>query len=123
MVYLGLPLGANMRLAKSWDPVIQKFHSRLHSWKGRFLSFAGRLELLKSVLSSLPLFYLSMFTIPVLVAKKLVRIQRTCLWGGTTITKKLCLIAWAKIAKPKEHGGLGVENLLLKNQSLLFKWL
>ncbi|KAJ4833364.1 hypothetical protein Tsubulata_002619 [Turnera subulata] len=92
MVYLGLPLGANMRLAKSWDPVIKKFRSRLHSWKGRLLSFAERLVLLKSVLSSLPLIYLSMFAIPVAVAKKLVRLQRTFLWGAPQHLKSL--VSW-----------------------------
>ncbi|CAL5439736.1 unnamed protein product [Camellia sinensis] len=43
--YLGLPLGANPRRKKTWQPVINKFKLRLAGWKRRLLSFAGRLIL------------------------------------------------------------------------------
>ncbi|KAL4582537.1 hypothetical protein LXL04_007088 [Taraxacum kok-saghyz] len=46
--YLGLPLGANMRIFKHWNPILEKFRSRLSVWKAKNLSFAGRLTLLKS---------------------------------------------------------------------------
>ncbi|KAJ4843211.1 hypothetical protein Tsubulata_029695 [Turnera subulata] len=34
-----------MRLMRSWEPVIQKFRSKLSSWRGRFLSFAGSADI------------------------------------------------------------------------------
>ncbi|CAL5344958.1 unnamed protein product [Camellia sinensis] len=39
--YLGLPLGANPRRKRTWQPVLAKCKLRLASWKRRFLSFAG----------------------------------------------------------------------------------
>ena len=54
--YLGLPIGANMRLSKNWEVVFDKFRSKLSRWKADNLSFAGRLTLIKSVMGSLPLF-------------------------------------------------------------------
>lgn len=54
---LGLPIGANMRLSRNWKVIIDKFKSKLSSWKGKNLSFGGRLTLVKSVFGSLPLYY------------------------------------------------------------------
>jgi hypothetical protein len=60
-VYLGLPIGGDPRRLSFWNPVVHRIRSRLVGWKSRFLSFGGRLVLLKSVLSSLPVYALSFF--------------------------------------------------------------
>ena len=69
--YLGLPLGANPKRKRMWKPIVDIVKMRLAGWKRRFLSHAGRLTLVKAVLSSLPVFYLSLFKIPEGVAKEL----------------------------------------------------
>lgn len=45
--YLGLPMGANMKLAKHWNQIIEKFQMELSKWKAKCLSFGGRLTLVK----------------------------------------------------------------------------
>ena len=50
------------------------------SWKRLYLLKRGRLTLLKSTLSSLPTYYLSLFTISKHVTDRLERIQRNFLW-------------------------------------------
>lgn len=60
--YLGLLLGANPRRKSIRATIIEKCQRRLASWKKRFLSFGGRLTLIKSVLSSLPVYYVSFQT-------------------------------------------------------------
>lgn len=40
--YLGLPLGANPRKKATWKPVIDRFKSKLSSWKRRHNSFGGK---------------------------------------------------------------------------------
>jgi len=44
--------------------VINKIHARLEMWKRMLLSMAGRVCLLKTVLSSLLLNYMSIFLMP-----------------------------------------------------------
>ena len=62
-----------------------------------YLSKGGRMTLLKSTLSSLPTYYLSLFTIPSHVANKLEKIQRDFLWGDS----KILLVGWDKVCAPK----------------------
>ena len=75
MTYLGMPLGASHKSPSIWNPILEKFHRKLAGWKTLYLSKGGRLTLLKSTLSSLPTYYLSLFTIPSHVANKLEKIQ------------------------------------------------
>ncbi|KAL7188457.1 hypothetical protein ACSBR1_038335 [Camellia fascicularis] len=72
--YLGMPLGANPGRLKTWKPIVDRVKGTLASWKRRFLSLAGRLTLIKAVLSSLPVYYLSLFKMPEGVAKELDKI-------------------------------------------------
>jgi hypothetical protein len=68
---------------------------RLASWKKLYLSTkGGRLTLLKSTLSNLSTYYLSLFPIPVRVANKLEKLQRDFLWGGIRDEVKLHLVNW-----------------------------
>jgi len=57
--YLGFPVGGCHQRSKLWEEVVEKVRRRLSIWKGKFISLASRLCLIKSVLSALP--YLSLF--------------------------------------------------------------
>ena len=64
MRYLGLPLRAHYMDSSIWNPIIEKMEKRLAGWKRLYQLKGGRLILLKSTLSSLPTYFLSLFTIP-----------------------------------------------------------
>ena len=64
MKYLGMPLGTSFKTASIWNPILEKMEKKLSRWKHLYLSKSGRLMLLKSTLSSLPTYFLSLFTIP-----------------------------------------------------------
>jgi len=63
-MYLGLPIGGDGRKINFWKPVVDRIRARLFVWNNKFLSFGGRLVLLKSVPSSLPVYFLSFFKAP-----------------------------------------------------------
>ena len=86
--YLGLPLGAKHKTLGVWDSVEERFLKRLASWKIQYISKGERLMLIRSTLSSLPIYYLSLFRMPQKVCAKLDRIQRQFLWGGSNLDKK-----------------------------------
>ncbi|XP_071727581.1 uncharacterized protein [Rutidosis leptorrhynchoides] len=82
-IYLGLPIGANLKKLSSWKPDIDKFEKRLSDWRARSVSFGSRLTLVKSMLNSLPLYYFSLFRAQPCVLKKLESVRRSLFWGGT----------------------------------------
>jgi hypothetical protein len=106
----------------TWNPVLELIQRRLASWKNKYVSLGGRVVLLNSVLAAIPIFYLSVFKMPVGVWKKLVRLQRRFLWGGSAGASKICWVSWNDVCRPKKEGGLGVKDLRIMNISLLTKW-
>ena len=109
MKHLGMPLGTPYKTASVWNLILERMEKKLLGWKRLYLSKGGKLTLLKSTLSSLPTYYLSLFVIPVVVADRLERIQRNFLWGSSEECFKYPLVAWEKVCLPLELGGLGIK--------------
>ncbi|XP_062075255.1 uncharacterized protein LOC133779293 [Humulus lupulus] len=51
--YLGVPMRPTKWKHEDCDIIIQKFRMRLHTWASRHLSFAGRIQLIHSILFGL----------------------------------------------------------------------
>ncbi|CAL5411454.1 unnamed protein product [Camellia sinensis] len=122
MKYLGLPLGANPRRKSTGQPVVDKFKKKLALWKRKCLSFAGRLTLIRSVLSSLPVYFLFLFKMLVGIARSIDKIQSNFLWGGTELRRKIHPVSWKEACLSKLQRKLGVKNLRKVNDCLLIKW-
>ena len=123
MKYLGLPLGAKFKDKSIWNPILEKMERKLTSWKKLYLSKGGRVTLIKSTISNLPTYFLSLFPIPAFVANHITRFQRDFLWGGLGDEPKFHLVDWSTVCTPLSSGGLGIRNLRTFNIALLGKWL
>ncbi|KAJ0752186.1 hypothetical protein HanPI659440_Chr09g0321451 [Helianthus annuus] len=121
-MYLGVPIGANMKRAKLWKPVVYRVNARLSKWKARHLSFAGWLTLAKSVLESIPAYYLSLFLAPNCIINKIDKIRRDFIWVILDTKKKLRWVRWESMMRSKKSGGLGVGRLKDFNLAMLTKW-
>lgn len=102
-------------------PSLQERNKRLSSWKSSTLSFGGRATLIKASVTSLLLYYMSLFPIPTEVIDKITKIQRRVFWGGNLENKCDPLLAWKYLELPKHLGELNFGNLHRKNVALLFK--
>lgn len=60
-LYLGMPIDGASSSLNFWYPLVECIKSRLLSWKSRHLFLGSHLVLLKSVMSSLPVYFLSFF--------------------------------------------------------------
>jgi len=81
-VYLGLPIGGDLRKLSFWKPILDRIVAHLSSWNNKFLSFGGRLVLLKSVMSSLPIYFLSFFRAPVGIISSIESIFKILFFWG-----------------------------------------
>ncbi|RVW15364.1 LINE-1 reverse transcriptase-like [Vitis vinifera] len=120
--YLGIPLGANHKSVAVWDGVEERFRKRLTLWKRQFISKGGRITLIRSTLSSMPIYLMSLLRMPRVVSLRLEKIQRDFLWGGGALERKPHLVNWDTVCMDKRKGGLGVRRLSILNRALLCKW-
>ena len=81
MKYLGLPLGAKFKDKTIWNPILEKMERRLARWKLLYLSKGGRVTLIKSTLSNLATYFLSLSPILATVANRIEKFQQNFLWG------------------------------------------
>ena len=117
--YLGLPLGSRQISMVVLDGVEEKLRRKLAMWKRQCISKGGRLALIRSTLSNLPIYLMSLFRLPRGVGSRLEKIQRDFLWGSSSSERKIHLLNWKTVCTSKEKGGLGIRNLVLMNRLLL----
>ncbi|GJX45177.1 RNA-directed DNA polymerase, eukaryota, reverse transcriptase zinc-binding domain protein [Tanacetum coccineum] len=120
--YLGSRIGGSMSRINSWDDIVNKLLARLSKWKMKTLSIGGRLTLLKSVLGSTPIYYMSLFKVPSQVLKRMESIRSRFFNGVDIMEKKLSFVSWNKVLASKNKGGLGVSSFFAMNRALMFKW-
>uniref|UniRef100_A0A2N9H5A8 CCHC-type domain-containing protein n=1 Tax=Fagus sylvatica TaxID=28930 RepID=A0A2N9H5A8_FAGSY len=119
--YLGFPLRPNGRSSRDFDFIVDKVQAKLSSWKAKLLSPAGRIVLIQSVISSIPAYYMQNVALPVRICSKLDKLNRDFLWGSSSKRKKMHMVGWEKVCKPKDKGGLGLYSTKSRNIALLAK--
>uniref|UniRef100_A0A2N9GX50 CCHC-type domain-containing protein n=1 Tax=Fagus sylvatica TaxID=28930 RepID=A0A2N9GX50_FAGSY len=119
--YLGFPLRSNGRNTTDFNFIVEKVQAKLTSWKSKLLSPAGRVVLIQSVTSSLPAYYMQNTALPSSICNDLDRLNRNFLWGSTSESKKMHLVGWDKVCRPKRDGGLGLYATKPRNKALLAK--
>ncbi|GKC99214.1 RNA-directed DNA polymerase, eukaryota [Tanacetum coccineum] len=94
--YLGVMVGGNMSNIKAWDDIICKLRSCLSKWKVKTLSIGGRLTLLKSVLGSSPIYWMSLYKVPKAGLASMEAIRRNFFNGAQGNEKKFTWVKWSK---------------------------
>ncbi|KAL0288758.1 UNVERIFIED_CONTAM: hypothetical protein Sradi_7089700 [Sesamum radiatum] len=120
--YLGLPLISARLSITDCQALLQKIDSRIKGWEGVQLSFAGRVQLIKSVLTSFEVYWAMAFILPKGIIKEMIKRLRTFLWKGTS-SSGYPKVAWEAVCRPIEEGGLGIKDILAINRALMSKHL
>ena len=93
-------------------------------WKGKLMNFAGQRVLVRTVLSSLPTFALTVLKVPKRVLKENDKARRRFLWAqDEALTGGKCKVAWSSVCSPVEKGGLGIPDLHRFGSALRLCWL
>ncbi|XP_073151816.1 uncharacterized protein [Henckelia pumila] len=116
--YLGIPLAAGRLREGDYSVLVDGIAKKIASWPRNTLSYAGKLELLRSVVQGVECYWLSVLPISCGVIDKIDKICRNFMW-----TSKHPPIAWRKVCSPVEDGGLGLRDLRIWNKTLLAKTL
>jgi len=114
--YLGVPIAAAKLKVNHYSPLLHKIAGYIKAWKSVALSYAGRAELIKSILQGVECFWLTILPIPVAVIDRIIRLCRLFLWNSSH-----SLVAWREVCLPRIEGGLGLKDLKCWNLALLAK--
>jgi hypothetical protein len=105
---------------RAYNFIFNKFFAKFSTLKANKLNHAGQLKYIKSVLSSIPIYYMSTVLFSKAFIEKINSITRRFWWAGVqeeNQTNPIAYRSWDDICKPIEHGGLGTKDMELVNQS------
>ena len=123
ITYLGVPLiSSRLRNADS-NMLVDLITSRITNWTSRFLSYAGRLQLVNSVLFAVQTYWASMFILPSGITNKLEKILSNFLWSGSSLKPPCLKGSWEDATRPRKEGGLGIKKLAKWNSAATLKHL
>lgn len=111
--YLGVPK------ASHWNEIIQSIKDRIASWKAQWLSLVGMILMVKSILSSILNYVMSVLLFRKGVISSISKCLTHFIWKGNMAdSKKVALVSWENICQLEFGGGVGVNNAHERNISL-----
>ncbi|XP_074297256.1 uncharacterized protein LOC141627961 [Silene latifolia] len=107
--YLGVKI-MHKRLGVLDRLSVDRVTERIQRLGARKLSYAGRVVLISSVLSTLHSYWATVFIIPQTVMKKIESICRAFLWYGNDSCERPNLVSWKQICQPEEGKGSWLQK-------------
>ncbi|GJR20098.1 hypothetical protein Tco_0968625 [Tanacetum coccineum] len=117
--YLGVPLISFSLVYRDCKELIDKVRSRIQDWKNNSLSAAGRLQLIRSVIGSMHIYWASAFILPSRILLEIEQLMRGFLWCQGDLRKGKAKVAWDVVSLPRREGGLGIRKLDVFNKALM----
>ncbi|XP_058776768.1 uncharacterized protein LOC131651114 [Vicia villosa] len=124
--YLGVPIFKGKPRAVFLQPIADKIINKLSSWKGSLLSFAGRVELVKSSIQGMLSDSMFIYSWPISLIRRLERAVKCFIWSGAGALRhwsgdsnktKVVTVAWSDMCLPTDEGGLGLRSLVKLNEA------
>ena len=116
--YLGLPLNPRRLMMATLQPFIDKITGKLYSWIVKYLSFAGKVRMVGSVIYRMVNFWSAVFVLPKAFYEKVDSFCASFLWKNKTTSAAGSREVWEDVCHPKSEGGLGIR--LLEDFQLVF---
>ena len=110
--YLEFPLHPSRLNRSGCAGLILRIKSFVENWMTRRLSYAGRLQLIQSVVGGVLSHW---FSTAILLGRVISKIEGVCrrfLWGGDGDRRCRCPVSWDIVTLPKAEGGLGIKEAL-----------
>ncbi|CAN1159810.1 LINE-1 reverse transcriptase homolog [Linum perenne] len=107
--YLGMPLTTGKLRRCDCKNLVDRITRKVTDWKARKLSYAGKLQLIETVVGGTLNYWMSNFLIPASIIKDVEKLCSSFLWGFE-VGQGRAKVAWNVVAKPRSEGGLGIKD-------------
>jgi hypothetical protein len=98
MKYLGIPLSVTKLPKPALQPLLDRAADRLPIWKGRLLHRCGRLTLIETTLSAIPIYTTINVALPPWFLKALRKLMTTFVWTCMKMVQAgKCLVTWSRV--------------------------
>jgi hypothetical protein len=121
--YLDVPVYYTKLRRQDLQPIIDKIIKRISGWKGRLLSYVGRLTLLKACLASIPIYSLSVIKFSRWAIDMINSQMGHFLWNDSVDHHRYHLANWQLVSQKMDVGGLGIPGMRSLNLALLGSWI
>lgn len=119
--YLGLPVVSTLLKHKHCQPLLEKLSVKIHQWHNKTLSFAGKVQLIKTVVGGLINFWTMPFPLPLETIKQVNSMLANFLWSSMGQRNPMHKVKWDACCLPLDQGGLGICNIELRGKVAAFK--
>ncbi|GJT69853.1 hypothetical protein Tco_1029139 [Tanacetum coccineum] len=117
--YLSVPLVPSRLLYRDCAELMEKVKRRISDWKNKSLSLTGRVQLIRSVLASMNIYWASVFILPMGLMLDLEQLMRGFSWCQGEMRKGKEKVAWEVACLHRKEGGLGIHRLDDFNKALM----
>lgn len=100
LCYLGVPIFAGRSRLIYFEYLVEKVRKKLDWWKAKLLSFAGRITLIQSVLSSISIYTLASSYVPITIIKRMEKLISNFLWHSRG-ERRIHRINWESVCRPQ----------------------
>ncbi|XP_074278059.1 uncharacterized protein LOC141601664 [Silene latifolia] len=114
--YLGIPLHSSRLTRDMYHSLIEKIKGKITHWANSLLSYAGKVQLLNSVIFGIENFWCASFILPKGVIQEMDRLCRQFLWNYQT-GRKMIFFAWSKVCRARQQGGFDIREILSWNKT------
>lgn len=120
--YLGIKI-SDVKLGKSaFAELYDKIAKMIPPWKGKKFFFGRKTNLTNSCLTSLPIFTMDFYLLPLGTHRKMDSMRAKFYWQGAGEEFRYHMMRWTAVCRPKDFGGLGIINTQVPNECLMTNW-
>ncbi|KAK9757360.1 hypothetical protein RND81_01G157000 [Saponaria officinalis] len=108
--------------SEMYNGLLSKIMTVIPHWSVNLLTYAGKVQLINSVVFGLQSFWCASILLPKIVVNQINKMCRNFFWSSDTRTR-LVFKSWSSMCLPRTEGGFDIREILAWNKALLAKLL
>jgi hypothetical protein len=121
--YLRVPLSVHKLRKVDLQPLVDMVVDRLPMSKSHLMSRVSRTSLTKVMISVIPIHVLIVVKVSPWIIKMVDKLRRAFIWTNFDMVQGgQCIVAWRRVIRLVELGGLGVLDLSTLDYTLRLHW-